>query len=162
MNVLQKIKSDLQARGRFDSATPSIASQQYKNVSGAAKNTFLDAADQIDPAQGQQLRNANKRFEELSTAEDVATEAALKEAISPIRRGVDLAGVASVGALGGVLGGAGVGIPALVAAHLLRTRGRASAAVLLDTLSKIMGPEEAQKIIQQLGAKAAPMAGEAQ
>lgn len=154
--TLREIKTDLQKQGRYESAKTNRTSETYRDVAGATKDYINAEASRIDPALGKILEAQNQRHWELSSAEDMATTGALKEAISPIRRGIDLAGVATTGALGTLAGGAGLGIPALVAAHLIRTRGRSSAAVLMDMLSKTVGLNRATKIMQQLGTKVGP------
>ncbi len=149
IKTLHQMKSHLQELGRFDTAVPSATSKEYQNVSHGVRDALLQAADEVDPQLRMALEQNFKRHSELAPARDIATEAALKDANRTFLPMYDFAALAA----GSVMGGPAGGVPAMALAHLLRTRGQSTAAVTMNELSKLIGPEAAEQLLRKLGSK---------
>lgn len=141
-----KIKTPYQERGRYDSATPGRQSAAMRDVAGGAKRHIEKRAEEVSPELAQKFKDAKTRYSELAPAEEMASEATIKEAR---RRGLSLTDLLMANAAGAVTGNPTAAITTAAGAELLRSRGPATVAVSMDALAKALG----------LGAQTAPGIG---
>lgn len=122
----------------------------YGAVGAELKESLLDNAKKVSPKKHGELTQANKRFEELATADDIAADAYLQAEKNGV---LGLRNITS-GAVGG--------IPGAVTSHFFRSRGNSTAAASLEMLERLLGKDGAAQLMLHLSGQAGAINSQAE
>lgn len=134
-NDLRMEKSGLGKSAKFNSVGEAENSAAKQDVYGALSRSIEKRAQQVSPELADRLKAANLRVSQLSDAQRIAVDSALKEARE---KGVDITD-ALLTVAGAMAGGGPIGGVAAVGRHMLRGRMSSMSAKSLDVLSGLMG-----------------------